>query len=109
MTKVLVRLVGVLLVIGGLAAGWMAFEAQDQVGPLEMEAYVQQAEKAHSNSPETAEQNIVKAEQDAKAKTTQSYILFGAAAGGLIVGIVLVLLPSVSKPKVRAKTEEPFD
>jgi flagellar basal body-associated protein FliL len=107
--KVLLRLLGVLLVVGALAAGWMGFDAWDQSQKHEMEAYVQQAEKARSKSPEKEEQKIADAEQTAKAKTTESYILFGAAAVGLIVGICLVLLPSSAKRKARAEAEVPLD
>jgi hypothetical protein len=107
MITTLLRVVGLLIAVGGLAAGWMGFVAVDEIKGLEGNRDVAITHKGRSGTKEAGEKKIADAEQAVEKKKTERNLWFGAGAGGLVVGLVLALLPSSGKRKVPAAAPAP--
>jgi hypothetical protein len=109
MIKVLLRVVGVLLAVGGVAAGWFGYATLDEVQGLEQNIYVERSQMAYGKSEarkEKGEKSIEGWQGEIEGKKTASYIWFGGAAVALVAGVSMVLLPS-SRKKRKAAVAEP--
>jgi hypothetical protein len=110
MFKMLLRIAGLLIVAGAVAAAWFGYETLDEIGGLEAEIAKQESQKAFSKSKagkEEAQEKITECEQGIEKKTTDRNVWFGAAFGALVVGLVMALLPSSRKRKARAAAPAP--
>jgi len=106
MVKVLLRVVGVLVVLGGVAAAWMGAERVRDAERLDMNIYAERSQIAMPGTPEArvqaGRQNMAGWEQEIQSKKVESYVWFGAAVVALVAGVLMVLLPSTGKRKVAA-------
>jgi hypothetical protein len=110
--KTLIRVIGLLLAVGGLFAVWLGFEAHDDIRKWENEIIKQESENMSPRRlpGDEGKQKIVASQQQIEKKTMERNLWFGAAVGALIVGGVLVLLPSSGKrkkPVLQAGTNQP--
>jgi hypothetical protein len=108
MIKAVIRIVGMLIALGGAAAGWFGVETTDEIRGLENEITVQTAAiaRAKGNAPK-AKAKITECEQEIEAKRTQRNFRWGVAVGALIVGLGMAIGPSVERRKPRAARPAP--
>jgi hypothetical protein len=101
MMKLLLRVGGVLIVVGGLAAAWFGIGANDDISGLEGNINTTKSEIAGKRRPlEKGESEIANFEREIWWKKTERNGLLGVATVALIVGFGLILLPSSPKRKV---------
>jgi hypothetical protein len=99
MLKILLRIVGVLLILAALPAAWLGFEAMDTLG-LENDISAREAEIGKRITKERGEEQIAGYRRQIAEKNVQRNIWLPVAAGALVVGVGLALLPSSGKRKV---------
>jgi hypothetical protein len=111
MIKLLLRIAGVLIAVGGVAAAWMGLERVEDIRKLDSEIYVQLSQGAFGGprNKEKADKKIEETKEKIETTTTQRNIWLGAAAVALIVGLGMALLPSSRKRKVRAARSTPTE
>jgi hypothetical protein len=110
MIKILLPIIGLLIVVGAVAAAWKGFEKVDDVRRLEQSIYVQRSQNAYGRSEEakeSGEKKIVEFEQGIETKKTERNIWFGVAAAALVAGLGIALVPSSRKSKNSVATTAP--
>jgi hypothetical protein len=101
MIRLGLRVAGVLIVLGGVAAAWFGIGANDDIPGLEGNINTTRSEMAGKRRPrEKGEVEIAKFEREIWWKKTERNVLLGVATVALIVGFGLMLLPSSRKRKV---------
>jgi hypothetical protein len=105
MMKTLLWVFGLLLIVGGVYAGWRGYDVQDGpdgVRAQEMEITRRRSENTYRHrSQEEAEKFLEGPRQLMKRKQMEVYVYYGAAGVGLIAGFALLLLPAVLSPAAR--------
>jgi hypothetical protein len=106
MVNLLVRLVGLLIVVGGLFVAWRGMEAVEDMRRENMEIFKIENELSANRFPkEAGERNLAASRQRLEERTTYRNIQFTIAVGALILGLGMIFLPSSRKRKVSvAKT-----
>jgi hypothetical protein len=110
MIKILLRIVGLLIVLGAVAAAYEGLEKVDDIRRKEQSVYVQRSQNAyggHGESPEVGEEKIAEFEREIEAKKTWRNIWFGGAALALVGGLGIALAPLSSKRKVSVAGQAP--
>ena len=110
MIKILLPIVGLLIVVGAVAAAWKGFEKVDDVRRLEQSIYVQRSQNARGGpgtSTEAGEEKIAEFEREAEAKKTERNIWFGVGAAAMVVGLGIALVPSSRKRRVSVAEPSP--
>jgi hypothetical protein len=88
-------------------AAYFGFEAMDTLG-LENDIAAREAEVSRKNiSKEKGEQQIAGYRQEIEEKNLRRNIWLAVAAGALVVGVALALLPSSGKRKAAADEPAP--
>lgn len=100
MFRMLIRILGLLLILGALPAAWFGFEALDDIRAHRVEIDKLRNEMAAHRFPKEAGEKAVVASQQRIADQKRAiFPWFGTAVGGLVLGGCLVLLPSSRKRK----------
>jgi hypothetical protein len=96
--KTLLQVVGVLLAVGGLVAGWMVFEATEDIRKQEQEISNQHLEMANPGArgatKERGKQIIAESEREIQKKKTERIVWGVVAAIAFVGGLCMALLPS---------------
>jgi hypothetical protein len=101
MVTMLVRLLGLLIAVGGVFVAWRGTEALDDIRRENMEIYKLESEIAANRFPkEKGERNLVASRQRIEERTTYRNIQFSIAVGALVLGLGMVFLPSSRKRRV---------
>jgi hypothetical protein len=100
MIKTLLSVVGLFMIFAALplvAAGlWFGGDTQADEATIG----AREAERGKTKLPiERADKDIAEARQSIEAKVRTEYLSFGAAAGSMVVGVVLLFLSSTGKKK----------
>lgn len=95
----LVRIVGILVAAAGVAAGWVGFEAVEEIRRLENDIATQEGQVGRRISKATADKRIAECRREIEEKTAKRNLWFGVGGGTLLLGLVMLLLPSGSKRK----------
>jgi hypothetical protein len=108
MIKILFQVVGLIVAVWGVVALWPAFEAIDKIRGAEDEMIKLTSERARPGSSKAAvDKGIAEQEQAIGKKRVEMYVWFGLAAGGIILGLCMALLPPGRKRKVPAGEPAP--
>jgi hypothetical protein len=107
--KILLRIVGLLVVVGAVAAVWYGFEKADQARGLEQSIYAQRSlnVRRSGEAKEAGLKKITEFEQGIEAKKTERTIWFGVAAVAFFAGLGLAMLPSSRKRKASVTEPSP--
>ncbi len=107
LVRVLLRVVGCVLIAAALAAAWYASGKQEGMQGQVATIGARQGERGKRISAAKADELIAEAEAKLESMQMQMYIAYGAAAALLVVGVLLVALPSGAKRKAPAVAAEP--
>src|SRR5258708_32489208 len=110
MIKILLPIVGLLIVVGAVAAAWKGFEKVDDVRRLEQSIYVQRSQNAYGRTEEAkeaGEEKIAEFEQGIETKKTERNIWFGVGAAAPDAGIGIALMPSSRQRETSLGTSTP--
>jgi hypothetical protein len=99
MIKIVLRVIGVLFVVGALLAAWFGFEAHEDMQKWNSESIKQQSENNSPRRRPDGEQKLAEDLEQIEKKKVERNIWLGAATGALVVGLGMVLLPSSRKRK----------
>jgi hypothetical protein len=105
--RVLLRVVGCLLIVAALAAAWYAAGEQEGMQGQRATISAREGERGKTISVEKANQQIADAEATIESLRLRMYLWYGAAAALLVVGVLLVALPSRGKRKAPAAEPPP--
>jgi hypothetical protein len=99
---VLLRVVGCLLLLAALAAAWFGAGEQEDMKGQVATIRAREGERGKRLSVKKANEQIADAEAAIEGMTQRMYLWYGAAAACLVVGALLLLLPSRGRRKVPA-------
>jgi hypothetical protein len=109
--KILLRVAGVLIALGGVAAAWVGSERHRYAEQVGQNIYVERSQMANPGAgaarKEAGEKKIAEWEQEIEETKTETYLWFGGAAAALVVGVSMALLPSTRKRKVSVPKQAP--
>jgi hypothetical protein len=104
---VLLRVVGCLLIGAALAAAWYASGEQEDIQRQHASIDTSEGQRGRRISAEKADEQIAEAQAAIESLNLRMYLGYGAAAGSLVVGVLLVALPSRGKRKAPAAEPPP--
>jgi hypothetical protein len=99
---VALRVIGFLVLVGALVPAWFGYDNFEEANKQQNEIRKRQAALAQPGSPgakKNHEDAIVQSERESASKQNSAYLLFAAAAGGLILGAGLLFFPTPKKRK----------
>jgi hypothetical protein len=95
--RVLLRVVGCPLIGAALAATWYATGEQEGIQRHLASIDTSEGQRGRRISSEKADEQIAEAQATIESLTLRMYLGYGAAAASLVVGVLLVALPSRGK------------
>jgi hypothetical protein len=92
--RVLLRVVGCLLIVAAVAATWYASGEQEGIQRQFASIDTSEGQRNRRISAEKADEQIAEAQTMIESLSLRMYVGYGAAAASLVVGVLLVALPS---------------
>jgi hypothetical protein len=106
MFKVVLRLFGLLLAVGGVVALWFAFEAIDEIRGQDNNIRTLTAQmEARRISRQRGEEGVAEAEQAIMIKSSQRDRWFATAVAALVLGVGAVCMPSSARKRKHPPVE----